>query len=98
MKPADVDKIDLDGAMKIFNERFGNASDFTYFFVGNFKVEEITPLLTRYLGTLPGTGKKESFKDLGIRAPKSKITKTVYKGMDDKSAEFRKAGEIYIKQ
>lgn len=85
MKPADVDKIDLDGAMKIYNERFGNASDFTFFFVGNFKVDEITPLLTRYLGTLPGTGKKESFKDLGIRAPKGNITKTVYKGLDDKS-------------
>lgn len=85
MKPADVDKIDLDGAMKIYTERFGNASDFTYFFVGNFKVADITPLLTRYLGTLPGTGKKESFKDLGIRAPKGKINKTVYKGMDDKS-------------
>lgn len=85
MKPADVDKISLDGAMKIYNERFGNASDFTFFFVGNFKVDEITPLLTKYLGTLPGTGKKETFKDLGIRAPKGNITKTVYKGLDDKS-------------
>ncbi len=85
MKPADIDKISLDPSMKIYDERFGNASDFTYFFVGNFKVEEITPLLETYLGSLPGTGKKETYKDLGIRAPKGKITKTVYKGVDDKS-------------
>ncbi|MCY7349540.1 MAG: insulinase family protein, partial [Cytophagaceae bacterium] len=95
MKPEDIDKISLDPSLKIYGERFGNASDFTYFFVGNFKVEEITPLLEKYLGTLPGTGKKESYKDLGIRVPKGKITKTVYKGVDEKStAQLVFSGEL----
>ena len=95
MKPEDIDKISLDPSLKIYNERFGNAADFTYFFVGNFKAEEITPLLEKYLGTLPGTGKKESYKDLGIRVPKGKITKTVLKGVDDKStAQLIFSGEL----
>ncbi|WP_080053963.1 M16 family metallopeptidase [Spirosoma aerolatum] len=85
LKSSDIDKISLDPSLKIYNERFGNASDFTYFFVGNFSVDSITPLLEKYLGALPGTGKKEAYKDLGIRTPKGKITKTIYRGIADKA-------------
>ncbi|WP_232793803.1 M16 family metallopeptidase [Siphonobacter sp. SORGH_AS_0500] len=49
MKPSDVDKINVDKAFNIYKERFANAADFTYFFVGNFKVEELKPLLEKYL-------------------------------------------------
>lgn len=86
MKPADVDKINVDKAFNIYKERFGNAADFTYFFVGNFKVEEMKPLLEKYLGGLPSTGKKEMYKDLNIHPLKGKVNKTVYRGIDDKSA------------
>lgn len=86
LKPQDVDKIDVDKALKFYKERFGNASDFTFFFVGNFKVDEFKPLLEKYLGSLPGTGKKEMYKDLNIRPMKGKVNKTVYRGIDDKAA------------
>ncbi|PQA58507.1 M16 family metallopeptidase [Siphonobacter curvatus] len=86
MKPADVDKINVDKAMRIYKERFANASDFTFFFVGNFKVDEFKPLLEKYLGGLPSTGKKETYKDLNIRPLKGKVNKTVYRGIDDKAA------------
>ena len=31
--------------MAFYQQRFANAADFTFFFVGAFKVDEITPLL-----------------------------------------------------
>ncbi|WP_460956305.1 M16 family metallopeptidase [Spirosoma litoris] len=86
LKPADLDKIDLDRALQIYQERFANAGDFTFYFVGNFKEDQLKPLVEKYLGGLPATDKPEKFKDLGIRAPKGEISKTVYKGLDPKAS------------
>ena len=85
LKPADLDKIDLDRAVTIYNERFANAGDFTFFFVGNYDEKTLRPLVEKYLGSLPATGKNEQFNDLGIRIPAGQISKTVYKGVDPKS-------------
>ena len=42
-------------------------------------------MLEKYLGALPTQNKKESFRDLGIRSPKGRIDKKVYKGIEQKS-------------
>lgn len=81
----DLDAINLDRSWAIYKERFANASDFTYFFVGNFSIEQLKPLLEKYLGSLPATAKKETYTDLGIRPPQGEVRKTVFKGIDDKS-------------
>ncbi len=83
-KPEDFDKINFDRAIQIYKERFGNASDFTFLFVGSFDEETIRPLLEKYLGSLPGTGKKEMYKDLGIRPPVGKVEKLINKGTEPK--------------
>ncbi|MBX2951969.1 MAG: insulinase family protein [Leadbetterella sp.] len=72
-------------AMEIFKERFADASGFEFTFVGNFDVEKIKPLLATYLGSLPSSGKKPEYKDLGIYPPKGKVSKTVKKGSEDKA-------------
>ena len=61
-----LEKVDFEKAMKIYNERFSNAGDFTFVFVGNLDVEKIKPMLETYLGGLPSTNKKETWKDAGI--------------------------------
>ena len=43
-----------------YRERFANAADFTFFMVGAFKVDEALPLVARYVGSLPSTGKAAS--------------------------------------
>lgn len=80
-----LEQINLDRAYSIYKERFADASDFTFTFVGNFKVEELKPLLEQYLGSLPASNRKESDKDLGIVPPKGKIVKKVYRGQEEKS-------------
>lgn len=84
-KPEDFDKIILDRSIQLYKERFANAGDFTFLFVGSFDEEALKPLLEKYIGSLPGLPKKENFKDLGVRPPAGKVDKVVEKGADPKS-------------
>jgi|CXWL01.1.fsa_nt_gi zinc protease len=84
-KPEDFDKISLDRSIQIYKERFANAGDFTFLFVGSFNEETIKPLLEKYIGSLSGNTRKETFKDLGIRPPAGKVDKVITKGADPKS-------------
>jgi zinc protease len=87
-QPISVERLDMtntDRAYKIFKERFADASDFTFFLTGAVKMDEVKPLLEKYLASLPTQRKKETYKDLGIRIPAGRISKTVYKGIEPKS-------------
>ncbi|MFN8281787.1 MAG: insulinase family protein [Chitinophagales bacterium] len=79
-----LDKVDFDKAMKIYNERFSNASDFTFIFVGNLDVEKIKPMLEAYLGGLPSNGTKETWKDAGITKKDGNVVSKVEMGKTPK--------------
>ncbi len=81
----EMESIDFDRAFEIYKERFANAGDFTFFFVGNFDIEKIKPMLELYLGSLPGSVSAESFNDLGIRPPSGPLKEEIKKGTDPKS-------------
>ena len=81
-------EIDPDKACQIYKERFADASNFTFTFVGSIDTNAIKPLLEKYLGSLPATGQHEQAKDLNIHAPSGKIEKTVYKGTEPKSTVY----------
>ncbi len=83
--PGDFDKINLDRSIAIYKERFANAADFTFMFIGSFNEETIRPLLEKYIGSLPSTGQHENFRDLGIRPPAGKVDTVISKGADPKS-------------
>ena len=80
-----VEQINLEKAYSIYKERFADASDFTFTFIGNFEVEQIKPILEQWLGSLPSIKREEQAKDLGIHIPAGLIQKTVYKGSDQKA-------------
>ena len=81
----DVGKINMDRALEIYKERFGNANGFTFIIVGSFDVNTIKPLLETYLASLPSTPKTSTFRDVGLRPVKGVVTKKVYKGTEPKS-------------
>jgi zinc protease len=81
----DIDQINFNRVFEIYHERFADASGFTFFFVGSFNTDSIKPLIETYLASLPSTRSKETWKDMGIRAPEKKIDKAIYKGSDPKS-------------
>jgi zinc protease len=83
--PATVDEWNLDKSMAFYKDRFADASDFTFVFVGSFDLPTIKPLVERYLGSLPSIRRKESWKDVGVRTPAGVVEKRVEKGIEPKS-------------
>ena len=60
---------DLHAAVNFYRDRFGDAGDFTFFFVGNFELAAIQPIVEMYLGSLPSTGRTETWRDVGMEMP-----------------------------
>lgn len=80
-----LDKAKLEDIQAIYKERFADASDFTFIFVGNFENEKIKPQILKYLGNLPSVKRTETWKDLGINPPDGTLEKVIKRGVDDKS-------------
>jgi len=75
-----LNKLNFDNAFKIYQDRFAEASDFTFFFVGNFDENNLKLLAREYLGNLPSNARKETWKDLHINKPQGIVTKSFSKG------------------
>ncbi len=89
--PLTLDKLkeaDIERMMAIYQERFANAGEFTFVFVGNFEYDKIQPMIEKYLGSLPATDDRENWKNLGVKTPENSIEKTIYRGMEDKATVF----------
>ncbi len=82
---ATVDEWNLDKSLSFYKERFADASDFTFFFVGSFDSASMKPLVERYLGALPSIRRKETWKDVGVKTPTGIVEKKVEKGVEPKS-------------
>jgi zinc protease len=86
MKPADVAALRQKTALAFYRKAFANAADFTFFFAGAFKVDDLVPLLAQYLGALPGAGTRSSaFVDRGLSFPDGVRRARVEKGLEPKS-------------
>lgn len=72
-------------AYKKYKERFANAADFEFYFVGNIDDKTMEAYSIKYLASLPATDKKEKAVDLGYRMLKGDLKKVVNKGTDPKS-------------
>ncbi len=80
-----LDEVDLYESLEFYWDRFEDASDFTFIFVGDIDLAGIRPLVERYLGGLPGTGRQESWMDVGVRPPDGVLEETVYRGLEPQS-------------
>ncbi|MFQ5650174.1 MAG: M16 family metallopeptidase [bacterium] len=78
-------EMDLEKSFRIYQDRFADASDFTFLFVGSFELETMKPLVAKYLGGLPAVNRKEAWRDMGIDAPKGIVERKVKKGLEPKS-------------
>jgi zinc protease len=84
--PTRLNAATLDKAYAFYKSRFADASGFTFTLVGNFDVTTVKPYLEHYLGGLPSTNGNETFKNLEIHPPAGLVSKTVNKGLDEKSS------------
>jgi len=82
---ATIDKWNMEKSLAFYRDRFADASDFTFVFVGNLDPAAIKPLVERYLGSLPSLNRRETWKDVGAPMPRGVITRQVAKGIEPKS-------------
>jgi zinc protease len=85
LTPATFAEIDARKALDFYRDRFADAGDFTFAFVGNVDTVTLKPLVERYLASLPTRARKETFVDRDRGAPRGVIQRTVRKGVEPKA-------------
>ncbi len=88
------EKTDYKLAYDIYKQKVANAGNFQFYFVGNIDEAQIKQFAEKYIGSLPSTGKVETYKDLGYRPLYTATEKVIKKGKDPKSmVTIRYSGE-----
>ena len=64
-----ADGVDYDRTCHLFMERFANAADFTFIFVGQVDAESLKPLICQYIASLPGNSKQKEKANLAALPP-----------------------------
>jgi zinc protease len=83
-----LSEADFERISHIGTDRFRNASDFFFFFVGNIDTAAVKPLLEKYIGSIPSEGYTETWENLRINPPQGVVEKIVKKGQEDKSVQY----------
>lgn len=82
---SDLESLNMEKIYEIYQDRFADAGDFTFIFVGNFTLDGIRPMLQKYLGSLPTEGRWEKWKNVNADLVDGKIEKTWVRGAAPKA-------------
>jgi zinc protease len=85
LTPATIDQMNLDRSVAFYKDRFADASDFTFLFVGSLDLQAMKPLVEKYLASLPSIHRVEAAVDRGIQPPAGIVEREVIKGVDPRS-------------
>ena len=101
-----LSNIDYEKTKQIYKERFSNASDFTFIFVGNVDEKEHLPLIRKYIGSITSETHKENWVDHKIRMPKGvsqniferemQVPKTTVHVQVNNKVEYNLETRIYV--
>lgn len=81
----EVKGIRSDEAIRFYRDRFSDADDFTFVIIGNVNRKVLLPLLNTYVASLPSKPTSDKIFDLGLLPLKGKVSRTVYRGLEDKA-------------
>jgi len=70
---------------KSYTERFENAGDFNFFFIGDFDEDLLKNHIETYIASLPSTDEREEYKLSEFKNHLSEERVTVHKGLEDKA-------------
>ncbi len=85
-KPEDYAKVDLDKTLAFYKQRFGDVSDWNFVIVGEVDLAKLRPLVETYLASLPGKGRKDPERDLGVRKVTGVVKKEYDLGVEPKAS------------
>jgi zinc protease len=83
--PATFAEINPERAFAFYKDRFADASDFTFVFVGNVDTTTLKPYVEKYLASLPSISRRETWRDMGGGPPKGVVQREVHKGTEPKA-------------
>ncbi len=63
LKEEDLAKVSYDRALAIYDDRYADASDFTFVFIGNFDTDSLRLYTEQYIATLPTLSRDDSPQD-----------------------------------
>ena len=69
-----INNLNFEKAKKVYKDRFTDASDFTFVFVGNIEKEKHLPLIQKYIGNIKSENRKETWEDNGVRMAQGHTT------------------------
>ena len=82
-----LERVDYERAFYLYQERFANPADFTFFFTGSFDQTELEGFIETYIASMPTTGTMENYKTSVFKSfPEKSDTKTLYAGAEDASS------------
>jgi len=81
----DIEKVDFDKAFAFYKNRFADVSDYTFVIVGDVDLAKLEPLVATYLASLPGKGRKDKERDVGLRKVPGVVKKTWKLGTEPKA-------------
>lgn len=82
---ATFSEIDPARSIAIFRDRFADAGDFTFVFVGNVDTVALKPMVERYIASLSSLPRVDSARAATAGAPRGVIEKLVRKGIEPKA-------------
>jgi len=85
IRPADLDKLTLPQLERVYKDRFGDFSDFSFYIVGAFDEELLRTYCSTYLANLPTMKRKDKIRDVGIKPFSGKKEVRFHKGESDLS-------------
>lgn len=71
--PADLDLFDYDRIIEMYKEVFGNVNGTVFTIVGSIDIDQLKPLVERYIASLPSTKTKAYYLERNINLNKGKI-------------------------
>ena len=86
----EIKAINNDRLMALAKEYYGNAKDFTFYFVGNYDEKTLLPLIEQYIASLPNNGFK--LKNKEIPYAKGEVKNNFTKAMSNPQTQ---ASEIW---
>ena len=83
----DIQNINYDRVLDMQKQLYGNAKDFTFYFVGNYDEKVLLPLIEQYIASLPNKGMK--LKNQEIPTAKGEVKNIFTKAMENPQSQAR---------
>ena len=84
-----VEDMSFEKSKAVYNSRFNNAADFTFFIVGDVAKDDLKPLLANYIASIPTTNLKENWKNNTVEWSAKNVDKDIYLPMEDPKSSVR---------